>query len=163
MMQKIKTSVFYLCIGGLLTCGSHVLKSAFLPEFLMRDLLTILIALLAINIATLGIVFSKLEEIAVSVEARSGTRPSFQKTQEEAFSSIKEQMWMISITVIVSMLCSSAFCDYYMVFKYITQTILATVLVWDLFVLYDTSSAVFKVLGLSYSVLGKNKSTSKKY
>ena len=157
MMQKIKTAVFYLCIGAILIFGSHALESTFLPEFLMKDLLTILIALLAINIATLGIVFSKLEEIAISVEEKTGARPTFEKTQQEAFSSVKEQMWMIGITVVVSMGCSSSFCEQYIVLKYISQTILATVLVWDLFVLYDTSSAVFKVLNLSYGFLGKNK------
>ena len=157
MMQKIKTAVFYLCIGTLLTFGSYYLKSTFLPQFLMADLLTILIALLAINIATLGIVFSKLEEIAVSVEEKTGTRPSFEKTQREAFASVKEQMWMIGITVVVSILCSSSVCEQYIVLKYITQTILATVLVWDLFVLYDTSSSVFKVLNLSYDFFSKPK------
>ena len=154
MMQKIKTSVFYLCIGALLVGGSLYLNSSFLLEFLMKNLLTILIALLAINIATLGIIFSKLEDIATHVETTTGTRPAFEKTQQEAFFSIKEQIWMIAITLVFSILCSSSVCEQYKALEYLSQTILAAVLVWGIFVLYDTSSAVFKVLNLP---LGRNK------
>lgn len=85
MMQKIKTAVFYLCIGAILIFGSHALESTFLPEFLMKDLLTILIALLAINIATLGIVFSKLEEIAISVEEKQARVPPLKKLNKRPF------------------------------------------------------------------------------
>ena len=146
MMQKIKTASFHLILGFFLTGVNCFLKSNFLQGFFENDLLTILIALLGLNIATLGIVFSKLEEISENVKKNKGIEISFEKTQREAFLSIKEQMWMIIITVCFSIISSSPYSQRYELIWYVSQGILGTVFVWALFVLYDTSSAVFKVL-----------------
>lgn len=154
-MQIIKTMSFYLLLGIILTYGSFYLNSEFLTNFVLKNLLTILIALLAINLTTLGIVFSKLEDIATRIEINGGKRPSFKKVQKEAFLSIKEQLAMIVITIIISILYCSQYCEQYNILKHIATTILNTVLVWDLHVLYDTSSSVFTVLNAINSDLKK--------
>lgn len=146
MMQRIKTTSFYLLIGCLLTCGSYYLNSGFLRSFFLEDFLTVLITLLAINLATIGIVFSKLEEIAVNIENKTGKRPSFKKTKQEVRLSFQEQTFMILLTIISLMIYTSKYSTEYIYLKYGSEVVLNTVLVWALCVLYDTSSSVFTVL-----------------
>lgn len=147
-MQKIKTFIFYIFLGGALALTSYLLGSDFLNSFLKTNLLTILIALLAINIATIGIVFSKMEEIATRIEQYGGVRPFFKETKEEAILSVKEQLWMIGLTVVISVVCGSEYCIKYPYIKHVAEGALSTVLIWALFVLYDTSNAVFLVLNV---------------
>lgn len=146
MLQRIKTTSFYLLIGCLLTYGSYYLNSSFLGTFFLEDFLTVLITLLAINLATIGIVFSKLEEIAVKIENKTGKRPSFKKTKQEVQLSFQEQTIMILLTIVSLMIYTSKYSTEYTYFKYGSEVVLNTVLVWALCVLYDTSSSVFTIL-----------------
>ena len=146
MMQRIKTTSFYLLIGCFLTASSYFLDSCFLKKFLLEDFLTVLITLLAINLATIGIVFSKLEEIAGKVEEKTNKRPSFKKTKQEVQLSIQEQFVMILLTILSLMVYTSKYSEEYIYLKYGAEVLLNTVLTWALCVLYDTSSSVFVVL-----------------
>jgi len=154
-MQTIKTVICSCLIGGVITTVSYRLGSNFLHKFLMEDLLTVLIALLAINSATLGFIFSELEKIAISIHEITGTRPKFLRTQQEAMLSIKEQMWMIGLTLCVSIVCSSSYCEEYCVLKYVSEGILTSILIFALYILYDTSQAVFTILDASAQLSNK--------
>lgn len=63
MTTVVKTTFFSLGIGFTTEVINVWLESSFLHKFLEANLVTILVALLAINAATMGIVLTKVMDI----------------------------------------------------------------------------------------------------
>ncbi|MCG6480726.1 hypothetical protein K6U43_13975, partial [Vibrio parahaemolyticus] len=62
----VKTTFIALGVGFLAELANSWLGSEFLHKFLAQNLVTILIALLAINATTMGIVLTKIREMVDS-------------------------------------------------------------------------------------------------
>jgi hypothetical protein len=109
--------------------------------YLKSNLTTVQLGLLAINTATCGLVVSKLQEIK---EKHVGI--NIQPITKQLLLSLKEQIVLIIIGVMLMLLIDSnlfnqlSYCEY---IKFGLETLLITVFVNSVQVLWDTGKSVF--------------------
>lgn len=92
---------FYLILAIGINWLCTLLKSDYLAKFLQDKIVELQITLLAINVATAGIIVSKLEEISRIFKA------DLSLTILEVKRSIIYQIWLISISVVLLILFKS--------------------------------------------------------
>lgn len=140
-MDKIKDVTFYLVIGYAVIGASSWIDSSFLRDWLKRDLITLLVALLAINTTTSSVMMTKLKEIAEKTGA------DFGGTINQLKHSFVEQVAYIVIAVSVLILAGSqrvlALHSYA---EFILTGILAAVFVAAIHNLSDTANSIFVIL-----------------
>lgn len=142
-VTQIFRTIILSLIGGYMLMRLQVnLESSYLSNFLRENLLMLLIALLAINAATLGIVLSKLQEIlAVNQSAK------FNATKLAMKISVIEQFTLIILsTILLTIDGSSIFKSTWPNASTFIETSLAAIFCYSLYVLYDTSNSVFVLL-----------------
>jgi hypothetical protein len=141
-MTHVKNALFYLAIGFFATMLSVWLQSDFLQLFLSSGLITLLVALLAINTTSIGLIASKARELADKHGHDFGL--SIRSMQH----SIVEQIILIVIAIIVSVIQNSVVVRGLLPYHdIIWTTVLAAVFIWAIQVLRDTASGIFDVLG----------------
>ena len=141
MIERLKEISLYLVIGSLVTGLSHALESRFLANYLSDNLITLLIALLAINTTTSSVVMTKLKEI---VDAKGG---DFSATINELRKSILEQVVFVVLAVLILVLADSEFILAF--HKYagaLFEALLTAVFAAALHALYDTANSIFVIL-----------------
>ncbi len=101
MMDLFKNISLSLTIALALNASSIGIESDFLPTFLSENLITLLIALFAINITTLSVIMTKLSEIS------NNEGSDFSTTIREMKHSITEQCFLIiiGISAVQNILC----------------------------------------------------------
>ena len=141
MIDAIKDVCLYLVVAAVFTVATHWLGSNVLDRYLTEQLITVLIALLAINTTTSGVVMTKLKEIS---DARGG---NFSLTIKELKSSVTEQLIFIILAVIILVLrgsgvvlASHPWADL------ILEVALVAVFVAALYTLFDTARSIFVIL-----------------
>jgi len=121
-----------------ITFGTQALESKFLLIYLGENLTTILIAFLAVSIATISIVSTKLKEVIDKYNA------NFSSTIKSLRFSIKEQIFYILLSIIVSVFCGSKlFMDMYSYSYQIIEVIFIYIFLLALYNIYDTANAIF--------------------
>lgn len=141
MIEQAKNMSFFLLIGLLFTALTEWLKSDFILKFLSTNLITLLIALIAINTTTLGVVLTKIREIS----DRFGG--DFSKTANEMKLSIVEQVVLVIVTVITQVLNESTIINAsFPIINFISSVILISVFSYAVYILYDTANSVFVIL-----------------
>jgi len=118
------------------------LETEYLNQFLRANLLTILIALLAINSATTGIVLTKIREL---VEAR-GKAELFSPTRRQMILAVREQVGLIAAAVILLTLSSSPYLRPYEELLLLVNSLIVGIFVYGLQVLYDTAIGVLIIV-----------------
>jgi hypothetical protein len=124
--QVLKTTTMSIGLGFLAQIFQSTLKTTYLNNFLSENLITILIALLAINSATLGIVLTKIRDL---VEKH-----------------VKEQISLIIVSVIFLTVNSSNLISNYDNIKLLFDSITVAIFAYSLFVLYDTAKSVLIII-----------------
>jgi len=109
--------------------------------FLKSNITNLQVALLAVNAATLGIVLTKIREII----DKTGQRAAFDSVRREMLLSIKEQVSLITISLVVLAL-EAAKSPPIMVPSEIFQALLLASFIYSIFILYDTAKSVFAIL-----------------
>ena len=132
--------VIYLLIGVVIHAVSTWLQSDFIETFLDENLITLLLALLAINTTTISVIMTKLREIS----DQAGI--SFDRTIHSMKSSVVEQVVLLAFAVVVSVLKSSnvinsAFTNA----NFIANVLLISILLRAVYILYDTANGVFVI------------------
>jgi hypothetical protein len=141
MIERAKTISLFLVIGFLANLLVSWLKSDFIYNFLSENLITLLIALVAINTTTLGVVLSKVREIA------DKTGGSFERTAKEMKLSIVEQVILIIVAIIVQVVGTSELLVSQMqLLVFISNMILIAILFYAIYILYDTANSIFVIL-----------------
>ena len=141
MMERVKDICFYLVIGFALTLMSRWLESGFLKTYLAENIVTILIALLAINTTTSSVVMTKLKDIY------DKTGSDFSLTINELRGSIIEQILFIVIAIFVLILSDSKIVMSSASFmSFFIDCLLASLFAGGLHALFDTASAIFVIL-----------------
>ncbi|MFZ0435484.1 MAG: hypothetical protein WAL87_05885 [Chthoniobacterales bacterium] len=118
------------------------LATSFLSDFLRLNLISLLIALLAINSATLGVVLTKIRELV----DRHGGIENFQSTRDEMMISIREQISLIAVGTLLLMIEKSDFILKTPQFSSALKVLLSAVFIYSLSVLYDTAKSIFRIL-----------------
>ncbi len=141
MMEKLQEFCLYIVGGFFLTGVSIILNSTFLEIYLRSNLITLLIALLAINTTTSSVIMTKLKEI---VDATNG---NFESTIKELKLSMFEQIISIILAVLLLMLSgSNAILDIHVSIAFILNGLVASVFIAGLHLLYDTAKSIFVIL-----------------
>ena len=140
--QVLKTFIMSIGIGFLAQILQSSLETNYLNNFLSQNLITILIALLAINSATLGIVLTKIRDLV----ERHGNAQCFNSTKKQMILSIKEQIVLIVFAVIFLTVVSSRLISGHENLKMLFDTTVIAIFAYALFVLYDTAKGVLIII-----------------
>jgi len=120
-----------------------LLESEFINVFLRDNIITLLVALLAINLTTIGIVLSKIRDI-LDLNKSS----EFTNTRREMLLSVKEQIGLI---IVASLLLIVRYSNAYESWEFdniFIDTALLTTFVYAIIILYDTAKSVFIIIDL---------------
>ncbi len=120
----------------------YLLGSTYVCEFLKAHLVPLLVTLLAINTASLSIILSKLADIMEG----SGRSDAFRRTRHEMLFSIKEQVALIFISLLLLMISESAWIQGHERLSVIVETSVIACFTYGMLILYDTAKSVFVVL-----------------
>ena len=125
---------------------SYYLESNFLLDFLSSNLIIILLTLLAINTATTGLLSIKMAELETKFSDLD-----FKKTYSEMKLSLKEQIVLIVLSLLVLIVNDSKLIEFQ--FKnFIIGTFLTCIFIYALDILRDTGISVFNLLGLASDI-----------
>jgi hypothetical protein len=141
VIERLKEWSFYLVAGYALIGVTTWLQSTFLSKFLSDNLIVMLVALMAINTTTRGVVMTKLKEFSEKFES------DFSRTIEQLRISVVEQIWYIIIALGCSIANASAVVRLYVPHsEVVLGGLLAAVFVASLVNLYDTAQSIFVIL-----------------
>jgi|SRR5690554_3296880 len=143
MIKQIsKTAFISLGVGFLVELLSSWLSSSFLQKFFESNLVTILVALLAINAATMGIVLTKIREL---IDKRGGAQ-FFESTKKNMLLSVKEQIGLIVLATTVLSVNSSPLVANVQNLSLFLDSLITGIFVYALLVLYDTAKGVLIIV-----------------
>lgn len=130
----------FILIGIAIQLISNVLGSNYVATFMENDLLSVLLALLAINITTISVIMSKLREMA------GQGRLDYSTVVQEMRYSVTEQIVLMVIAATLLILNGSeAVINTSSLAQPIIVVGLISVLVYAIRILYDTGGAIFKI------------------
>lgn len=142
MKHWIGTAAVCLIVGLGVTALSDAAGSTYLATFLEDNLLLALIALLAINTATSGVILSRLRELAE-------TRPEIKLTKTLAAmrEATMEQVALVAVAVVVLVTKDSTWiATTWPQSAFFANALLAAVFAYAMQIMYDTAIAVYKIV-----------------
>ena len=141
MIDKMKDVSFYVVVGLCISSFSAWIESDFLERYLNANLITLLVALLAINTTTISVVMTKLREIS------DATGGSFSSTTIQLKHSIYEQIiYIVVATVVLIISGSNKAISLHTSLDFILDVLLVAVFVAALHTLFDTARSIFVIL-----------------
>jgi len=143
MKNLFKNIFISIGIAFLLEQLQIILKTNYLIIFLEQNLVSLLIALLAINTASLGIILSKIRELL-----DKNNKISFDKTKREMLKSIQEQIILIFLSLILLMFINSDILKNNLQLLQALETIVVACFVYSILILFDTAKSVFIILNI---------------
>ena len=102
-----------IVVGYLLTQLQLFLGSCYLINFLKQNLITLLVALIAINSATLSILLTKIRELL----DKTGQISSFDNTKKQMIISIREQVIIVFVAILFLIIQDSSFIKFHSEFE----------------------------------------------
>lgn len=139
--QVLTTSLISLGMGFVAEFLNGWLQATFLHIFFESNLVTILVALLAVNAATMGIVLTKMRDLI----DKNGNGDAFNKTKVNMLLSIKEQIGLIILATIILSIKSSPTIQSVQNMPLLFNSIITGIFVYALLILYDTAKGVLIV------------------
>lgn len=138
----LKTALISLGVGFLTEIINGWLSTQFLTKFFEANLITMLVALLAINAATMGIVLTKIRDLI----DKNGGSEFFQKTRAQMLLAVKEQIGLIVFATVLLTIKSGAPVAAISNLPFLLNAIVTSVFVYALIVLYDTAKSVLIIV-----------------
>ncbi len=151
-MRLAKNISFYIIISFIICLLSNYLESYFIFIYLQNNIIGLLLALLAINTATLGLIASKIQDM---LEKHPDI--SFKNTTREMKFSLTEQVTLIGVSV-VSLITLNSQVIQFENKELLLNTILISVLIYSIDILWDTGKSVFVIIDEIEDLNNKNKS-----
>ena len=139
-MKNIKNVSFYIVLSIIVTMITNYLESPFLFKYLQNSIISLQITLLAINTATLGLIASKIQDITIQFP-----KFDFSESIKEMKISLLEQIILIVVSICTLIIQGST----KIIFEQktdISNSILLTVFVYSINIIWDTGKAVFIVI-----------------
>lgn len=140
--QVFQTTFMSIGIAFICELFNIWLSTTFLHNFLNQNLVTILVALLAINATTMGIVLTKIRDL---VEKQGGAN-CFTETRSQMMLSIKEQITLIIVGIVLLTVRGSAMLNEFDHSEILVNVGVISVFCYALFVLYDTARSVLIIV-----------------
>lgn len=141
-MNEIGSKILvYIAASLTVNLISYGLKSSFLPNFIDGNLITILLALMAINSTTNSVILTKLKDLTKDNPIQ------LQNSKREMKVSIIEQLVLTVIAIVGLILKKSDVLKQMVPHRdFFSDLILVAVLCYSIHVLYDTANSVFVIL-----------------
>lgn len=142
-MKNIAISIIIsIGAGYLLAQFQMLIGTTYLTTFLKQNLITLLVALIAINSATLSIVLTKIREIL----DRKNIQGAFENTKKEMIVSINEQIVLIIVAIVLLSIQDSELIKNHSSYTFLLNVLLIGCFIYAVHVLYDTAKSVFVIL-----------------
>lgn len=141
-MAFIRTALISLALGYLSQLAQTALHTNYLNTFLANNLLTILIALLAINSATTGIVLTKIRELL----EKGGNPSTFRSTRKQMMIAVREQIALIVIAIVALVLSTSPLIPQNNILDKFINSVVVGSFAYSLLILYDTATSVLIIV-----------------
>lgn len=143
MIRQILLAAFCsLGVGFICQLTQDWLGSQYFNEFLKGNLINLLVALLAVNSATMGIVLTKIRDLVDS----KGHGEKFKETRQQMLLSVKEQVWLIGIAIVLLTVAQSKYVAGISNLTMFLNSVIAGVFVYGMLVLYDTAKGVLIIV-----------------
>ena len=143
MIRQILLAGFCsLGVGFICQLTQDWLGSQYFNEFLKSNLVNLLVALLAVNSATMGIVLTKIRDLVDS----KGHGETFKETRQQMLLSVKEQVWLITISIVLLTVAQSKYVVGIPNVMMFLNSSIAGVFVYGMLVLYDTAKGVLIIV-----------------
>lgn len=136
-MKLIKDISFYVCIAIIISLIAEVLSFKFLFNYLRQNVIGVLLAMLTINITMLVLIASKIHDTLIQYP-----KLNFSNTKKEMKISLLEQAILILLSIICQLILDNSKISYEDK-DFAVNTILITVLIYAVSILWDTGRAVF--------------------
>jgi hypothetical protein len=140
--QVVKTALVSLGIGFLAQMAQDFFQSHYFTEFLRNNLVNLLVALLAVNSATMGIVLTKIRDLI----EKYGHGDAFERTKRHMLLSVKEQIVLITASIFVLTLAQSPYLKGVPNGGLFFDSCAAAIFVYGMVVLYDTAKSVLIIV-----------------
>tara|TARA_R110002124_G_scaffold85350_1_gene221398 strand:- start:998 stop:1441 length:444 start_codon:yes stop_codon:yes gene_type:complete len=141
--QVLTTSLVSLGVGYLCNLVQSAGETHYLTSFLQQNLITLLVALLAINSATMGIVLTKIRDL---IDKAGGGAECFNDTKAQMLLSIKEQIALIVIAASLLTVGGSALVVANEEMQSAFAISLTAIFVYSMLNLYDSAKSVLIII-----------------
>lgn len=142
-MSQILSAIFIsIGIGFISQLSQDWLGSNYFNGFLKSNLINLLVALLAINTTTMGIVLTKIRDLVDS----KGHGEAFKKTRQQMILSVKEQLVLIVLAIILLTISESNYFLSITNFDLLNNSLISGIFVYSMMVLYDTAISVLIII-----------------
>lgn len=133
----------FLSIGGgfLLTELQLLLNTSIFTDFLKNNLVMLLVALIAINSATLSIVLTKIRELM-----DKHVNANFSATKSQMILSINEQIILIFFSIMLIIVGEASSIKSNEHLKILVDVLICASFIYGIRILYDTAKSVFVIL-----------------
>lgn len=139
MVQIFITFCVCFFISSIFHLIELLLDVNFTRLFFQQNLISLLTTLLAINIAVLGIVLSRIVALNQSGE-------NFANTKKEILKSLKEQVALIGLSLALSIFSAKGKYDFYpCLVNYLISVLLMSVFFYAIYILYDTAKSLIDI------------------
>ena len=142
MKHIIKNAFFSIIVSSSFIYIQHRLASSFISNFLKDNLITIVLSLLAINIATTGIVLGKMNDITNQHQNKT----LFSKSKREMQISIMEQICLLILALLFLTTADSSSIKPICTLQNTIDICCLAIFVYDVIILYDSSKSIFVIL-----------------
>lgn len=145
IVQVLRTTLLALGSGFLCQLAQDWLDSQYFTDFLKTNLINILIALLAVNSTTMGIVLTKLRELI----EKHGHQGEFEQTRAQFLLSVKEQVALIAAAILFLTFQQSSYLKDIPNSGLFFGSAVAAIFVYSMMILYDTAKGVLIIIDYS--------------
>jgi hypothetical protein len=142
MKHLLKEVFVAIVFGYVLIKIQAFFNSQYIIIFLKQNLILLLVALLAINCTTLGVVLTKIRELIDKTKGVEG----FVKTRKAMLQSIHEQIALVIVSLVLLVIQDSIWILGHCQLLYVAEILIMSCFVYALLVLYDTACSVFVLL-----------------
>lgn len=138
-----KNSFLSIGVACVAQFAQGFLGSAYMDTFIKNSLINLLVALLAVNSATMGIVLTKIRDL---IDRKGNGSGAFENTKRQMLLAVREQIALIIVGLLVLVLADSKYVLAGSSVHTFLQTVLCGVFVYAIIVLYDTAKSVIIII-----------------
>ncbi len=140
--QVIGTTFVSLGAGFLAQVIQNWLDSQYFTIFLQGNLINLLVALLAVNSATMGIVLTKIRDLV----EKHGQADAFARTRSQMLLAVREQIVLIALAILTLTLSQSAHLNTIPNVELFFGSCACGLFVYAMTILYDTARSVLIII-----------------
>lgn len=140
MLNKVVFILAYLCVSIILNYLANAIGSDFIIKFPGADLITLIVTIFAINVATSNFIVSKIQEL------QRIKNVSFERSYAALKRSMLEQVGLIVVTFVLLIIRESkVLVEYFDAakFQYMIGIMTTFVLLYSIGILWDTGRSMF--------------------